>query len=210
MKCEPTQTPPADAIDIPALRERYRRERDQRIRREGQDQYVKTQDDFASSYEADPHMPVQPRAPIHEDLDVAILGAGFSGIMAGVHLRNAGVSTFRHIDHAGDFGGVWYWNRYPGIQCDNDACCYMPLLEETGYVPTRKFADGYDIQAHCRRIATQYGLYDQALFHTLIKSLRWDERISRWHVVTDRGDDIRARFVIMCGDRKSTSLNSSH
>src|SRR3546814_2193178 len=96
-----------------------------------------------------------PRAPIHEDLDVAILGAGFSGIMAGVHLRNAGVSTFRHIDHAGDFGGVWYWNRYPGIQCDNDACCYMPLLEEIGYVPTRKFADGYDIQAHCRRIATQ-------------------------------------------------------
>src|SRR3546814_3716110 len=75
----------------------------------------------------------------------------------------------------------------------------MPLLEETGYVPTRKFSDGYDIQAHCRRIATQYGLYDQALFHTLIKSLRWDERISRWHVVTDRGDDIRARFVIMCG-----------
>src|SRR3546814_6436415 len=69
-----------------------------------------------------PHMPVHPRAPIHEDLDVAILGAGFSGIMAGVHLRNAGVSTFRHIDHAGDFGGVWYWNRYPGIQCDNDAC----------------------------------------------------------------------------------------
>src|SRR3546814_13826779 len=111
MKCEPTQTPPADAIDIPALRERYRRERDQRIRREGQDQYVKTQDDFASSYEADPHMPVQPRAPIHEDLDVAILGAGFSGIMAGVHFRHAGVSTFRHLDHSigRTFGGESMW-----------------------------------------------------------------------------------------------------
>src|SRR3546814_18184696 len=75
----------------------------------------------------------------------------------------------------------------------------MPLLEETGYVPTRKFADGYDIQAHCRRIATQYGLYDQALFHTLIKSLRWDERISRWHVVTDRRDDLRSSFVLLSG-----------
>src|SRR3546814_18796305 len=121
MKCEPTQTPPADAIDIPALRERYRRERDQRIRREGQDQYVKTQDDFTSSYEADPHMPVQARAPIHEDLAVAILGAGFSGIMAGDHMRNAGVSTSCTIAYASAFGGVWYWHRHRGIQCSANA-----------------------------------------------------------------------------------------
>src|SRR3546814_10806794 len=99
---------------------------------------VCSSDSCASSYEADPHMPVRPRAPSHEDLDVAILGAGVSGIMAGVHLRNAGVSTFRHSDHAGDFGGVWYWNRYPGIQCDNDACCYMPLLEEIGRASCRE------------------------------------------------------------------------
>jgi cation diffusion facilitator CzcD-associated flavoprotein CzcO len=199
MTCKPTRTPAPGEIDIPALREKYRQERGKRLRTEGQKQYVKTEDDFATSYEADPHMPVKPRAPIVEDLDVAILGAGFSGIMAGVHLRNAGVANFRTIDHAGDFGGVWYWNRYPGIQCDNDAYCYLPLLEETGFMPSKKFEDGYEIQKHCRRIADKYGLYEGALFHTLITSLRWDEEIKRWRVATNRGDDIRARFVIMCG-----------
>jgi cyclohexanone monooxygenase len=199
MKCEPTQTPAPEEIDIAAIREKYRYERDKRLRREGQQQYVKTEQDFAASYEADPHVPMQPRAAICEDLDVAILGAGFSGIMAGVHLRNAGVADFRHIEHAGDFGGVWYWNRYPGIQCDNDAYCYMPLLEETGFMPSKKFADGYEIQEHCQRIAKQYALYERALFHTLIKALRWDDAIKRWRITTNRGDEIRARFVLMCG-----------
>lgn len=199
MTCVPTAVPAAAEIDIAALREKYRQERDKRLRPEGEQQYVKTEDGFAAAYEADPHRPVQPRAAISEDLDVAILGAGFSGIMAGVHLRNAGVETFRHLDHAGDFGGVWYWNRYPGIQCDNDAYCYLPLLEETGFVPSKKFADGHEIQAHCQRIATQYRLYEHALFHTLITSLRWDESIRLWRIATNRGDDIRARFVVMCG-----------
>ena len=199
MKCEPTQTPAPEQIDIPSLRERYRHERDKRVRSEGQAQYAKTEGEFAASYADDPHMPVQPRAPISEDIDVAILGGGFSGLMAGVHLRNAGVTHFRHIEHAGDFGGVWYWNRYPGIQCDNDAYCYMPLLEDTGHMPSKKFADGYEIQEHCQRIAKKYALYDGALFHTLIKALRWDESIRRWRISTNRGDDIRARFVLMCG-----------
>jgi cation diffusion facilitator CzcD-associated flavoprotein CzcO len=199
MKCEPTQTPVSDEINIPALRDKYRQERDKRLRPEGQQQYLETEDDFAASYEGDPHTPVAPRGPISEDLDVAILGGGFSGIMSGVHLRNAGVTRFRHIEHAGDFGGVWYWNRYPGIQCDNDAYCYLPLLEETGFIPSKKFCDGYEIQEHCRRIANRYSLYEGALFHTRITTLRWDESIGRWRIGTNRSDDIRARFVLMCG-----------
>ena len=199
MKCRPTRVPALDEIDIPALRERYRNERDRRLRPEGQAQYLKSEDDFASSYEADPHEPATPREPVHEAIDVAVLGAGLTGIMTGVHLRDAGVSRFRHIDHAGDFGGVWYWNRYPGVQCDNDAHCYLPLLEETGFMPSRKFADGLEIQAHCRRIAEKYHLYEGALFHTLITALRWDEAIQRWRIATNRGDEILARFVIMCG-----------
>ena len=172
MTCEPTKVPPPEEIDLPALREKYRQERDKRLRPEGGEQYLKTEDDFAESYEADPYMPVAPRDPIREEIDVAVLGAGFSGIMAGVHLRNAGVSDFRHIEHAGDFGGVWYWNRYPGVQCDNDAYCYLPLLEETGFLPPRKFADGHAIQAYCAHIADKYNLRKGALFHTLITALR--------------------------------------
>ena len=201
MKCHPTQVPPADELDIPAIRERYRYERERRLRPEGANQYIRPeqQNEFADVYEADPHMQVAPRESLSEDIDVAILGAGWSGILAGVHLHNAGVASFRHIEHAGDFGGVWYWNRYPGIQCDNDGYCYLPLLEETGFMPSKKFSDGYEIQEHCQRVARHYGLYEGALFHTLIRSLRWDEALHRWRIVTNRGDDIRARFLVMCG-----------
>ena len=195
MKCKPTDTP--GNVDIPALRERYRQERDKRLRPEGQKQYAKVREEFSDTYTADPHMPVVPRDPVSEDLDVAILGAGWSGILAAYHLRNAGVCSFRNIDHAGDFGGVWYWNRYPGIQCDNDAYCYLPLLEETGFMPSRKYADGYEIYDYFRLIADKYSLGENALFHTLISSLRWDERIRRWRIGSNRGDDIRARFVIV-------------
>jgi cation diffusion facilitator CzcD-associated flavoprotein CzcO len=195
MNCEPTHTP--DQPDIPALREKYRQERERRIQVDGQKQYVRPTEEFAENYEADPHLPVVPRDPLSEDLDVAILGAGWSGIMAAYHLRNAGVSTFRHIDHAGDFGGVWYWNRYPGLQCDNDAYCYLPLLEEMGFMPSKKYADGQEIYEYCQRIAKRFEFYGKALFHTLVTAMRWDEGIKRWRVSTSRGDEIRARFVIM-------------
>jgi cation diffusion facilitator CzcD-associated flavoprotein CzcO len=199
MQCQPTQTP--EDIDIPALREKYRQERDKRVRPEGQRQYLRpTGATPTGSYEADPHMPVKERAPISEDIDVVVLGAGWGGIMAAYHLKQAGVTSFRNIDTAGDFGGVWYWNRYPGIQCDNEAYCYLPLLEETGFMPSKKFSDGWEIQQYCKTIADKFGFSEKALFHTLISTLRWDEAIQRWHVGTNRGDDIRARFVVLaCG-----------
>ncbi len=197
MSCEPTDLPPADSIDIAAVRERYRHERDRRVRREGNEQYIQSAGRFADAYEVDPYMPVAPRAPITGETDVVILGAGYCGMMVATQLKEAGITNFHNIDHGGDFGGTWYWNRYPGIQCDNDAYCYMPLLEETGYMPSKKFTDGYEIQDHCRIIADTYGLYDNALFHTLIRSLRWDPALSRWRVETNRGDDIKARFVVL-------------
>ena len=198
MKCEATRTP--DDVDIPALREKYRHERDKRIRPEGQQQYFKPTGEVAANYAVDPHMPLASRAPISEDIDVIVLGAGWGGIMASYHLTQAGITNFRNIDTAGDFGGVWYWNQYPGIQCDNDAYCYLPLLEETGFMPSKKFADGLEIQQYAKLIAKKYGFSDRALFHTHINSLRWDEAIKRWRVGTNRDDDIRARFVVLaCG-----------
>jgi cyclohexanone monooxygenase len=61
---------------------------------------------------------------------VAIIGGGFSGLLAGARLREQGVEDFRIIEAGGDFGGTWYWNRYPGAQCDIESYCYLPLLEE--------------------------------------------------------------------------------
>ena len=198
MDCQVTDVPPREEIDIPALRARYYAERDKRLNPKAGAQYINDgPGDLHDLYNHDPYMAVAPRDPIVEDIDVAVLGAGFSGVMAGYYLKKQGVTSFRNIDHAGDFGGVWYWNRYPGIQCDNESYCYLPLLEETGFMPSRRFAPGPEIMGYIRMMAEKHGFADQALFHTLITSLIWDEAIQRWHVKTDRGDDIRARFVIM-------------
>jgi len=189
--------PSAEQVDIPALKEKYRQERDKRMKKEGQYQYVKPVDDFADAYEADPYTPATHRDPLSEDIDVAVLGGGWSGILAGMHLRRVGISSFRNIDHAGDFGGVWYWNRYPGLQCDNDAYCYLPRLEETGFMPSKKFTDGHEIREYAQALARKHNLYENALFHTMVDSMRWDEKSKRWRITTRQGDNIRARFVIM-------------
>ena len=201
MDCHVSATPPASEIDIPALRAKYYAERDKRLNPKAGAQYVNDgPGDLHEMYNHDPHMAVSPRDPVVEDLDVAILGAGFGGTMAGYHLTQQGVTNFRNIDHAGDFGGVWYWNRYPGIQCDNESYCYLPLLEETGFVPSRRFAPGPEIMGYVRMIAEKFGFADRGLFHTLITTINWDEAIQRWRIGTDRGDDIRARHVVMsCG-----------
>ncbi|NKY57510.1 flavin-containing monooxygenase [Nocardia flavorosea] len=192
--CAPTQTPD---IDHAALRARYLAERDKRLRSEGQQQYVASEDGFAEVFEGDPYTPVTPREPITEEVDVVVLGGGWAGLTAGARLTQAGVEDFRIIELAGDFGGAWYWNRYPGIQCDSDAYCYLPLLEETGYIPTQKYAYGDECFEHAQRIGKHFGLYEKAIFSTMTKSLEWDETLRRWRIGTNRDDRILARFVVM-------------
>jgi cyclohexanone monooxygenase len=193
--CTPTQTPEVDHV---ALRAKYLLERDKRIRPDGQGQYVETDKEFVEYYEEDPYTTVVPREPISEDIEVVVLGGGLSGLIAAARIKQAGVEDVRIIDLAGDFGGVWYWNRYPGIQLDSDAYCYLPLLEEVGYVPKEKYSHGDEVFEHCQRIGRHFGLYDNAIFSTLINSQEWDEEIKRWVIRTNRGDEIRARFVVMC------------
>lgn len=184
-------------IDLPSLKEKYRFERDRRIRPDGEDQYVETADTYAEYAEEDSYSKPIEREAVSLETDVAIIGGGFAGMMAGASLAEKGVTDFKIIDMAGDFGGTWYWNRYPGAQCDIDSYCYMPLLEETGYMPSEKYAYSPEIFRHCQRIGSYFNLYDKALFDTIVRGLRWDEGIKRWRVDTDRGDDIRARFLIM-------------
>ncbi|CUU54888.1 cyclohexanone monooxygenase [Parafrankia irregularis] len=193
--CAPTETP---EVDQAALREKYLTERDKRLRPEGQKQYLEAEGAFEEFYEADPYTPVVPRPPVSADIDVAILGGGFAGLITATRLRQAGVTDLRILEFGGDFGGAWYWNRYPGIQVDSDSYCYLPLLEETGYIPTQKYTFGDEVREHCQRIGRHFGLYENAMFSTLIRSLAWDASTSRWRIGTNRGDDIRARFVVMC------------
>ncbi|WP_024443917.1 NAD(P)/FAD-dependent oxidoreductase [Mycobacterium sp. UM_WGJ] len=193
--CAPTRTP--DDFDIEALRRKYAAERAKRVRSDGSQQYLELKDDFVEFAEVDPHTAVTPREPLDADIEVVVLGGGIAGLLAGAYLKKAGVADVRVIEMGGDFGGVWYWNRFPGIQCDNDAYCYVPLLEELDFIPSKKFADGAEIFQHCQNIGKHFGLYDGAIFSTQVRTARWDEEIKRWRLTTNRGDDLRARFVVM-------------
>jgi cyclohexanone monooxygenase len=184
-------------FDPDALRERYRLERDKRVRIDGVDQYREARDELARFVDNDPYSTAAPeRDPIDEDVEVAIVGGGFSGLLAAARLSEQGVTAFRMIDAGADFGGTWYWNRYPGAQCDTDAYCYLPLLEELGYMPKEKYAYADEIFEHSKRIGLHYGLYERTHFSTRVTSMEWDNAIARWHLRTDRGDDVRARFIV--------------
>ena len=185
-------------FDPDALRARYREERDKRLRPDGNEQYVEVKGDF-SRYIDDPYVdPGFTRAPLNDTVDVVIIGGGFGGLLAGARLREAGVKDIRVIEKGGDFGGTWYWNRYPGAQCDIESYIYLPLLEETGYMPKEKYSYAPEILAHARRIAEKFDLYRDACFQTQIKALTWSEDESRWIVTTNRDDRMRTRFVVMC------------
>ena len=193
---EPTSGAMSEPIDHEALRAKYRSERDKRLRADGNEQYLQPVGRFASLLE-DPYTARVERVPLTDEVTVAVIGGGFSGLVTGARLRQAGIDDVRIIEGGGDVGGAWYWNRYPGAMCDTAAMVYLPLLEETGHMPTQKYVFAPEIFAHARRIATHFGLYDNALFSTQVTSLEWDEPTSRWIIHTDRGDRIRARFVSM-------------
>jgi cyclohexanone monooxygenase len=181
-------------IDKDAIRERYRVERDKRLRTDGNDQYVRIAGVF-DEYLEDPYTPVAPRAPKTDHVTFAFVGGGFAGLVTGARLKEAGIDDVRIIEKGGDFGGTWYWNRYPGAQCDTASMIYMPLLEETGHMPTEKYAHAPEILQQCQRIGRHYGLYENALFHTVIEELSWDEARSVWVIRTNRGDNFTAKYI---------------
>ncbi len=186
-----------ESFDPDALRAKYAEERRRRLRSDGISQYVEIAGAFRKFGDdpwADPDFT---RDPIKDSVDVAVVGAGFGGLLIGARCKQLGVDNVRLIDKAADVGGTWYWNRYPGIACDVESYVYMPLLEELGYIPTEKYAKGPEIWAHCRRIAEHYDLYRDACLQTDVQEIRWEPASSRWVISTDRGDEIRARFVAM-------------
>ncbi|WP_405581586.1 flavin-containing monooxygenase [Streptomyces sp. NBC_01092] len=184
-------------FDPEALRAKYRAERERRIRPDGSRQYQQLAGEFGA-YDEDPHAdPEFTREPLHDRVEAVIVGGGFGGLLAGARLRQAGVREIRVVEKGGDFGGTWYWNRYPGIHCDIESYIYLPLLEELGHVPRWKYAPGEEIREHARAVARHFGLYDHACFQTQVTELRWDDAESEWIVGTDRGDRMRARYVIV-------------
>ena len=191
-------------IDLEALERKYAEERAKRLRTDGVDQFQELKGklaDFDKDPNADPNFA---RDAIVEDVDAVLIGGGFGGLLGGARLREQGVDSFRIVEKGADFGGTWYWNRYPGAACDVESYIYMPMLEELGYVPTERYAKGSEIFEHCQRLARHYDLYSRALFQTVVNRAAWDEKRNRWVVTTDRGDKLSARFLVSCTGLLST------
>ncbi|MFN3602892.1 MAG: flavin-containing monooxygenase [Dietzia sp.] len=182
-------------FDPDLIRERFAVHKQKRIR---PDQLAQFQglSDVLEVDDRDPFVEPINREPVTEEIDALVLGGGFGGLTAGAYLAQNEISDFRMVEYGGDFGGTWYWNRYPGVQCDIESHIYMPLLEETGYIPSQRYADGSEIFEHAQRIGRHYDLYDKTYFQTRATEARWHEEQQRWEVTTDRGDVFLARFLM--------------
>ena len=154
------------SFDPEQLRDKYRQERDKRIRADGNDQYIEVTGDF-SRYIDDPYVePGFEREAINAEVEVLIIGGGFGGMLAAARLRDTGISDLMIVEKGGGFGGTWYWNRYPGASCDIESLVYFPLLEETGFIPKQRYTNATETLEYCQVIAEQYKLHDIALMQT--------------------------------------------
>ncbi|MGI9328167.1 MAG: flavin-containing monooxygenase, partial [Pseudomonadales bacterium] len=185
---------PAGAVFDAEEQAKYRAYKEART---GSADYMAMEGEFSrylkDVYSADP----VPREALSDECEVLVIGAGFAGLLLWYKLSQAGFKDVRFCEKGGDVGGTWYWNRYPGIACDVESYSYLPLLEEMGYIPTMKFAAGFEIMEYCQKMAEKFGFYDHCLFHTTVEETEWDEATGRWTVTTDRGDRMRARFVVL-------------
>jgi cyclohexanone monooxygenase len=182
---------------IDEVKRRYQEERERRLRSDGNDQYVEIE--ALKDFDTDPYTPVTERPPTEITTDVVIIGAGWGGMTTAAFLRKNGVDDFRILDKAGDFGGTWYWNRYPGCMCDVESYIYLPLLEDTGYMPTKKYAHASEVFAYAQLLGRHFDLYERAIFHTSVESAVWNEELQKWIIETDRGDRIECRHFVICG-----------
>jgi cyclohexanone monooxygenase len=187
-------------FDAAALKAHYLIERDKRLRPDANDQYIEVAGDF-TAYVDDPYAEPIERDPLSDHSDIVIIGGGFGGLLMGGRLREAGFDDIRVIEKGGDFGGTWYWNRYPGAMCDVESYCYLPMLEELDYMPKHKYSYAPEIMEHSRNIARHYGLYDNALMSTEVNHMSWDGAANVWRIETDRGDRLTARIVVTAAAR---------
>ena len=186
-------------LSLEEAREKYRIEREKRLRADGIRQYKELKGDY-EEFDRDPYVePGFTRDAIVEEVDVVIVGGGFGGMIEAANLTKAGITNFRIIEKAGDFGGTWYWNRYPNAACDVESYVYLPLLEDTGYMPTEKYAKAPEIFAYCQLLGRTFDLYRGALFQTEVEDMRWDESTKRWNVMTSRSDVLSAKFIVIAG-----------
>ena len=183
-------------LSIDELRQRYEQEKRKRTRPDGMAQWQ----ELSEELDRDPYVePGFTRDPVVEETTVVIVGGGFAGMLTAIHLAKHGITDVRIVEKAGDFGGTWYWNRYPGCMCDVESYVYMPMLEETGFMPTERYSSASEIFEYSKLLARTFDLYPRALFQTDVTGAAWDEEAQRWQVTTSRNDRLSARFFVLAG-----------
>jgi|TARA_B100001123_G_scaffold104083_1_gene120651 cation diffusion facilitator CzcD-associated flavoprotein CzcO len=186
--------PPSGAVFNAAEQAKYREFKEAR---RGAADYMAMEGEFSKYLEDVYSAAPVPRESLTDDVEIVVVGAGFAGMLLWYKLQKAGFTDVRFCEKGGDVGGTWYWNRYPGIACDVESYSYLPLLEEMDYIPTMKFASGFEIMEYCQKFAKKFNFYERCLFHTTVEETKWDEDDRRWTVHTNRGDAMRARYVIL-------------
>ncbi len=196
-KTPPRAEKPQEYYD--AIKKKFAEERDLRLKYKpaGTQEYIYELEGELAKYEIDTYGgEIKPRAAINDTVECLFIGGGFSALLASAKLREYGVESIRIVERGADVGGTWYWNRYPGIACDVVSYDYLPLLDEMNYVPRDHYAKGSEIFEHCQAIAKKYDLYGLAVFQTTVTSTVWNDAEQLWTVKTDRGDTMKARFVV--------------
>ena len=196
-KTPPRPEKPQEYYD--SIKKKFAEERDLRLKYKpaGTQEYIYELEGELAKYEIDTYGgEIKPRAAINDTVECLFIGGGFSALLASAKLREYGVESIRIVERGADVGGTWYWNRYPGIACDVVSYDYLPLLDEMNYVPRDHYAKGSEIFEHCQAIAKKYDLYGLAVFQTTVTSTVWNDAEQLWTVKTDRGDTMKARFVV--------------
>ncbi len=141
---------------------------------------------------------VRYRVNVPAAVDVVIIGAGFAGLYAHYKLRELGLTAFG-FEAAPDIGGTWYWNRYPGARCDVESLDYSysfspDILNEWKW--SERFATQPEILQYANFVAVKYDLRRDYAFETKVIAADFDEAANQWVVKTDRGDEMRCRYLL--------------
>jgi cation diffusion facilitator CzcD-associated flavoprotein CzcO/acetyl esterase/lipase len=133
------------------------------------------------------------------EVDVVVVGAGFSGLYLLHQLRQHGFSA-KVFEGGGDVGGTWYWNRYPGARCDipttDYAYSFDPELDRE-WTWSEKYATQPEILSYLRHVADRFDLRRDIEFSTRVEAAVWDESATRWRLRTDQGEHVSCRFYVM-------------
>ncbi|KAF2009123.1 FAD/NAD(P)-binding domain-containing protein [Aaosphaeria arxii CBS 175.79] len=199
-------------VDALQVEQRYGTERAKRLRPEGDNQFIDiSHSPQHQSFLDDPWVDpgnVQDAKTLFPNsrCQMLVLGTGLGGLVYAVRMIQAGIKPedIRMVDVAGGVGGTWYWNRYPGAHCDIESYSYLPLLEETGYVPKHRYSRGEEIREYANLIAEKWDLSRRIAFQTKAQKLTYDENNKEWVVKLEQRQadkeplqlDVRAEYVV--------------